>query len=94
MAASEYRCVCDFIAGFERLLPEERARAAGEVASFLIGYAEDERVAWRDGLDLDCEEAGHTQQSADALIEMLDAYHVLPSEDLKKRGASPPKGMA
>lgn len=92
MFYSEHPCVCAFIAAFEKMLPDDRARAAGEMASFLIGYADGYHKTWKEALDIESDGLGLTDQGASNLVEMLNDHHVRPSEFMKKLGAMPPKG--
>ena len=74
---SLFPCVLAFIDAFDRLLPEEREQVVGEMAAFCLGYRDGKEEAWRESLDLDCENVLN-EASAETLAEIMTEAGVKP----------------
>ena len=68
-------CVLDFIKAFEQLGPEDRERANGELAGFLMGYCDGKDEAFKDA---EGEPRVLSEISAETLAEIMTEAGVKP----------------
>jgi hypothetical protein len=66
-------CVLAFIEAFERLSPEDRERANGELAGFLMGYCDGKDEAFKDA---EGEPQVLSEVSGETLAETMNALNI------------------
>ena len=66
-------CVLAFIEAFDRLPPEERERANGELAGFLMGYCDGKDEAFQDA---EGEPRVLSEISSETLAETMNAFNI------------------